>query len=84
MRNHLCIFGAGSSKDFGFPLGNEFFEKSYALSLSPQEKIKSERSKHFEKNLGQLKKYYIVFFQTFHLNTSVGRILRRFSLFYRR
>ncbi|MBI5187871.1 MAG: hypothetical protein HZA07_02195 [Nitrospirae bacterium] len=54
VNNHLYIFGAGSSKDFGFPLGNEFFEKAHILSASPQEKTKSIR--HIERNLKAVEK----------------------------
>ena len=39
MKNTVYIFGAGASKDFGMPLGNEIFETAYELSKSTQQEV---------------------------------------------
>jgi len=39
MKNVVYIFGAGASKDFGLPLGNEIFQAAYRLSKSTKQEV---------------------------------------------
>jgi len=39
MKNVVYIFGAGASKDFGLPLGNEIFQAAYGLSKSTNQEV---------------------------------------------
>lgn len=59
MLNKTNILGAGSSVEFGYPLGNNIFSVAKEKAFSSQEQLKSEKARHlhdsFEKVRSGLK-----------------------------
>ena len=52
---HLYILGAGSSKDFGYPLGKELFSEASKLAEDTWEKCKSPNAQHLNKSFNNVK-----------------------------